>query len=463
MNKQDNFYKYTSFRNKYKFFSYEKYSYYISDSCFHIKYEFNLNDTFYFKPTINIPQKEIFNLQSVTENVSANFLNNIIFNIGMVELLSYWKTTCSPKIIIKPHFLTPEQISFWKKLYYNGLGEFLYLNSIQTDEEQFCEIYANSGSKLFPESINTINDTLIPIGGGKDSVVTLELLSSLKTNNLPLILNPRGATLSTISSAGYSINNIFEIQRTIHPQLLKLNEDGFLNGHTPFSALLAFISILAAVISGKKNIALSNESSANESTIVNTNINHQYSKTYEFERDFRIYVKNYISDSFNYFSFLRPLNELQIAKLFSGFPKYFPVFKSCNAGSKTDIWCGVCSKCLFTYIILSPFITSKLLMEIFGKNLLDDINLRFYFDQLIGIENTKPFDCIGTPDEINTALVMTIRKTENHLPRLLEYYKTLLIYKKFENTDDQILLHNYNKNHFLTEQFENILIQRINA
>jgi len=102
-------------------------------------------------------------------------------------------------------------------------------------------------------------------------------------------------------------------------------------------------------------------------------------------------------------------------------------------------------------------------MEIFGKNLLDDINLQFYFDQLIGIEDTKPFDCIGTPDEINTALVMTIRKTENHLPRLLEYYKTLLIYKKFENTDDEILLHNYNKNHFLTEQFENILIQRINA
>lgn len=294
-------------------------------------------------------------------------------------------------------------------------------------------------------------------------MVTLELLSSLKTSNLPLILNPRGATLSTISTAGYSINNIFEIQRTIHPQLLKLNEEGFLNGHTPFSALLAFISILAAVISGKKNIALSNESSANESTIVNTNINHQYSKTYEFEHDFRTYVKNYISDSFNYFSFLRPLNELQIAKLFSGFPKYFPVFKSCNAGSKTDIWCGVCSKCLFTYIILSPFITSKLLIEIFGKNLLDDINLRFYFDQLIGIENTKPFDCIGTPDEINTALVMTIRKTENHLPRLLEYYKTLPIYKIFEDTDDKILLHNYNKNHFLTEQFEKILIQKINA
>jgi len=463
MNKQDNFYKYTSYRNKYKFFSFEKYSYSFSDSCLHIKYDFNLADVYHFKPTINIPEKDFLNMQLVADNLSVNFLKNIIFHIGMVELISYWKCTCSPKIIIKPHFLSPEQIVFWKKLYYRGLGEFFYLNSIQTDENSFCEIYANSGGKLSVSSFNTTDDVLVPIGGGKDSVVTLELLSSLKTNNLPLILNPRGATLSTISSAGYSNNNIFEIQRTIHPQLLRLNNEGFLNGHTPFSALLAFISILAAGMTGKRNIALSNESSANESTISNTNINHQYSKSYEFEHDFRNYVSNYISDSFNYFSFLRPLNELQIGKLFSGFPKYFPVFKSCNAGSKNDIWCGVCSKCLFTYIILSPFITLKNLNEIFGKNLLDDINLKYYFDQLIGIEDTKPFDCVGTVEEIQTALILAIRKNGGNLPQLLKYFSTLPIYQQNVNVDENVLLHNFNRNHFLTEQFENILIKKLNA
>ena len=115
--------------------------------------------------------------------------------------------------------------------------------------------------------------------------------------------------------------------------MLQLNAEGYLNGHTPFSALLAFLTLLIGVGSGSKYIALSNESSANESTVPGTDINHQYSKSIEFERDFRDYVSQHLSEEIQYFSFLRPLNEMQIASLFAQCEAYHPVFRSCNAGS----------------------------------------------------------------------------------------------------------------------------------
>ena len=239
-----------------------------------------------------------------------------------------------------------------------------------------------------------------------------------------MIINPRGATLDCAHIAGYERPDFIEIQRTIHPKLLELNAQGFLNGHTPFSAMLAFHSLLVAAITGRKHIALSNESSANESTIVGTNVNHQYSKSLEFENDFRSYVSSYITDDINYFSFLRPLSELQIAMFFAKNEKYFDVFKSCNVGSKTDIWCGNCPKCLFAYIILSPFIKPEVLNGIFGKAMLDDASLQLYFDQLTGLQNTKPFECVGTIDEVNTALAMTIERYYSNcqLPYLLKNY-----------------------------------------
>ena len=245
--------------------------------------------------------------------------------------------------------------------------------------------------------------TLVPIGGGKDSVVTLECLRN-EMPVIPLIVNPRGATLNCVKTAGYKENEFIIINRTLDPTMLKLNAEGYLNGHTPFSALLAFISVLVAFGSHSKYIALSNENSANESTVPGTNINHQYSKSIEFEDDFRNYVAANLNDEVQYFSFLRPLSELQIAKLFSQCEAYHPVFRSCNAGSKTDSWCGKCPKCLFTWIILSPFLSREKLTAIFGKDLMADESLRPILEELNGTAAVKPFECVGTVEEVRACL-----------------------------------------------------------
>ena len=330
-------------------------------------------------------------------------LESLAFHIGMVELVSYWKLACPKTVVVKPFDLKLCQKKWWRHLYYEGLGEFRYLNGIDCSERDFLRIESGTDRDFRPVNVPLAEQTLIPVGGGKDSVVTLECLRN-EMPVIPLILNPRGATVSCVEAAGYTMDDVAVINRTLDPTMLKLNNEGFLNGHTPFSALLAFLTLLISAGTGSRYIALSNESSANESTVPGTDINHQYSKSIEFERDFRDYVKQHLSEEIQYFSFLRPLNEMQIASLFSQCTAYHEVFRSCNAGSKTDSWCGKCPKCLFTWFILSPFISRQRLAEIFGKDLLADPELKPIFEELNGTSAVKPFECVGTVEEVRACV-----------------------------------------------------------
>ncbi len=453
--------KYLHLREQFPFFIFEKQEFVLNASGLEIRFTFNLAGQHMFYPVLFIPRKSFF----LPDDMIAGHLDNIIFNLGMIELISYWKAACAPRLIIKPFALHPEQISWWKKLYFNGLGEFFYLNSLEVNEEDFMQIEytdTHSGASPLPgrsESFQT-ERVIIPVGGGKDSAVTLELLGD-KPGVIPLILNPRRASLETIFAKGFTPDQFFEIRRTIDPELLRLNDLGFLNGHTPFSAMLAFATVLSAIVTGHRHIALSNESSANEATIAGTKINHQYSKSFQFENDFREYIKRWVGEDINYFSFLRPLNELQIAWLFSQFPLYHPVFKSCNAGSKTDSWCGSCAKCLFTYTILSPFLAENKLVAIFGTNLFADESLQTVFDQLTGVADEKPFDCVGTIREVNLALCETLRKTgERTLPSLLWNYSRSQAYAQYKQVDFSNELFNISPEHHLLPEFFSILERR---
>lgn len=429
MNNQE---KYKTFRGQFPVFVYDSFHYDVQPDGLHIAFRFFVGDDVVFEPTAFFPSRPFLHPQNLTKQT----LDTLVFHIGMIELISYWKAFCPPTVVIKPFRLTDKQMSFWKKLYFNGLGEFFYTNGIDATEDDFltidtsCCICGDTAPFTIHHSQLTIHNSrahIVPIGGGKDSVVTLELLDDC----LPLIMNPRGATVECVRKAGFTLDDVIVIKRTIDSRLLEANKEGALNGHTPFSAMLAFYTLLASALTGSRfRIALSNENSANESTVAGTKVNHQYSKSLEFENDFRGYVAEYISSEFNYYSFLRPLSELQIAMLFARQPKYFDVFKSCNVGSKEDIWCGHCAKCLFAYIILSPFIEPERLDAIFGKNMLDDESLRLEFDQLTGHAETKPFECVGTVSEVNSALSMTLSKwyagkDRVALPSLLRDYVAL--------------------------------------
>ncbi|MEA3505750.1 MAG: hypothetical protein U9R32_11250 [Bacteroidota bacterium] len=441
---------YNKLREGNPFFVYE--SFFVKKNKYDITitFHFNLSDKYYFNPSLKFNSGNFFN----SDSISDESLNTLAFHLGMIELISYWKAACSPTLIIKPYKLNSEQTLWWKNLYFHGLGEFFYTNSLSPSVEDFITIVCKSEKSFAPVSSTSVKEKIIvPIGGGKDSAVTLELLKKSGKEIIPFALNPRKAITNTIESAKISLQNLMVVERKFDTKLLELNAKGFLNGHTPFSALLAFTTLTAAFLIGAKHIALSNEASANEATIPGTKINHQYSKSYEFENDFRSYYTKYISANFNYFSFLRPLNELQIGALFSKLTNHHYTFRSCNIGSKTDSWCGKCSKCLFTNIILSPFLSREKLFKIFGKEILDEQELIEDFYKLTGIANEKPFECVGTIDDVNAALQMTSEREMKTTPLLLQ---------KFKNSDITIdnaqkLLSSFNEEHFLNKELFTIL------
>ena len=342
-------------REEYPNFSYNWYKIDEYENEYKISYEFEITGLSKFNPTWIIPKINLAQ-GSIKKQPNKELLENMVFNLGMVELVSYWKITCSPNVNIKNIYLSSKQIDWWKKLYFYGLGEFFYKNGIKTNIEKFMNITTGS-TKLQKINVNEeFTGALVPIGGGKDSIVTLDIIKDDFKDNMCYVINPRGATEETVEMAGYKDNQKCYVKRTLDKNMLELNKKGFLNGHTPFSSIVAFSAIIVAYLNNKKYIVLSNEASANESTIYEEEVNHQYSKSYEFEKDFNEYVQEYILDNIHYFSLLRPISEYQIAKHFAKLPKFYNIFKSCNVGSKENKWCANCPKCLFVYIVLSPFI-----------------------------------------------------------------------------------------------------------
>ena len=407
--------KFLKYRSDYPDFIYKSYTYNIDDNL-NINYNYIISGLEEFNHKIIIPKEYIKN------SYDKDYLDYIIFNIGMIELINYIKCTCSYNIIVECGYLDDIQIKFFKKLYYKGLGELLFRNNISIMCDELFNIKC-LGDKIKLSNINYNGyGNLICVGGGKDSCVSLELLKD--EDNSCLVINPKNVNIECCRVSGYDDNNIIKVQRIIDKKIIDINNKGFLNGHIPLSSVIAFISYLITYLSNRKNIVLSNEASANQSTVIGTDINHQYSKTYEFECDFREYVKYTFNLDINYFSLLRGLSEFNIAKMFSHYKKYHNVFKSCNLGSKNSKWewCCNCPKCLFIYIILSPFLSREELISIFGDNLLDREDLLDMFKEIVGYSDNKPFECVGTYEEARYAISLIIKKNEK-LDYLVRYYK----------------------------------------
>ena len=378
--------------------------------------------TFYF----NIPGLVEFNpvmkFPINRNDYDKELVNYLVFHIGLIELVSYFKCTCSPNVEIKAGYIDQDQIDWFKKLYYYGLGEFMYVNNIDCKLEDLMSITCTSNRKFSFNTNYNGSGNMLAIGGGKDSIVSLNLLKGM--DNLGVMINPKAPGIDACNKAGI---NYYGITRILDRKIIDINNQGYLNGHTPFSSLVAFTTFLAAYLNNKKYIVLSNEGSANEPTVLGTKINHQYSKTYEFECDFDSYTKKYFNIDIKYFSLLRPIKEIQIVYLFTKFREYFDIFKSCNVGSKSIPWkwCCNCPKCLFVYIMLEAFLSKEEVIDIFGSNVLDNKDLEKEFIELIGESETKPFECIGTIEEVRYAMNKIIEKDDSYLARLYKekYYK----------------------------------------
>lgn len=354
-------------------------------------------------------------------------LDAAIEHLFFVAGVSYYKAFVAPEIVVAKGQIDEKLKQFLDQTYRRGLGEFFYVNKL---DPRTAVTFPVTTSETLPSLTHTSLGILSGIGGGKDSLVSAELLKSSGHDVATWSLGHRKQLQPLVERVGLEH---FWVDREWDRQLLTLGEQGAYNGHVPISAIFATVGTLVAVLTGRQDNVVSNEQSANEPTLSyqDVSINHQYSKSQDFERSYQTMLASRFGESLRYYSLLRPLSELRIAELFAAesFAQYHDVFSSCNRAFTHDstglFWDGSCPKCAFVFLALTPFILRDEMEMLFdGKNLLLNDDLEVIYRQLLGIEGDKPLECVGEVRESRAAM----RMAQTPYPELAKY--------EFELPDD---------------------------
>ncbi len=341
-------------------------------------------------------------------------LNRALFQLHLIGGISYFKTCLPKRIEVGSGQLSNAQAAFWNEVYENGLGEFFYRNDVDfRDLIKFPALATEEQKPFIPSEEGPGGDRcLVPIGGGKDSLVTIKLLQKQRVPVTLLRIGSHPVITAQAVAAGLPL---LEVKRALSAALFDLNAQGALNGHVPITAYLNALALVLAILRGDTAVVFSNERSANEGNVeyLGMEINHQWSKSLAFERAFQEQVRAF--SEVEVFSLLRPLSELRITQLFTQFPQYLPLATSCNENWKIlakskklsgGLWCGQCPKCAFVYAMFAAFLPRAETAKLFGKDLFADEALLPLYKELLGLEGFKPFECVGTSDETKAAFLL---------------------------------------------------------
>jgi UDP-N-acetyl-alpha-D-muramoyl-L-alanyl-L-glutamate epimerase len=337
--------------------------------------------------------------------------------LHLIAGISYYKAGVPPKIELSNGPLDDATADLLDALYLHGLAEFAYRNGLDLRGRIAFPRSGEPSGKIEAATLKLPKRTLVPIGGGKDSLVAVEAIkqtggeaTAVWVGNSPLIANCAERTgLPTLN-----------IQRELAPGLFELNRLGAWNGHIPVTAVNSAVLAVAAILYGYDSIAFANERSASAATLEyeGQQVNHQWSKGYAFERLLSDWLHTHVAANLHYCSLLRPYSELAITRAFAKLTPYFDVFSSCNRNFKilgpkpADRWCGECPKCHFVFLALAPFLPKPRLLAIFGRNLLDDEAQTAGFDALLEYHDHKPFECVGEGAEARAAMYALSQRPE---------------------------------------------------
>lgn len=334
--------------------------------------------------------------------------------------ISYYKAGIPPTVVVDSGAPDAASASLLDELYLNGLGEFAYRNGVDLAGRIAFPHAAAPGAVCgdAAPALELPPRVLVPMGGGKDSLVAIEALRTLGVDATAVWVGASSLIAAVAARTGLPQLNI---GRELSPVLFEYNRAGAWNGHIPVTAINSAILVCAALLYGFDAVAFANERSASAATLeyAGRTINHQWSKGWVFERAFATWVHAHVARNLDYFSLLRPFSELAVTRAFARLgTRYFDVFSSCNRNFRilgpkpADRWCGQCPKCHFVFLALAPFVPKPRLLQIFGRNLLDDEALAPGFDALIEYHDHKPFECVGEAREARGAFAVLASRPE---------------------------------------------------
>ena len=327
--------------------------------------------------------------------------------LHLIAGVSYYKAAVPKTIVLDAYAIDAGTAAFLTEVYENGLGEFAYRNGLNLRGNIVFPADAPTPAKAPAAGLPT--QALVAIGGGKDSLVSIEALRRAGIAQTVTWIGSAPLIRSCAERTGLPLLNI---SRQLPPELFAMNKQGALNGHIPVTAVNSAILALAALLHGADQVVFSNERSASYGSLIEGTgeVNHQWSKGWDFERAFAAQVRSHIAADLNYYSLLRPFSELAVARQFAKTDFYDAHFSSCNRNfhilgeRPAQRWCGVCPKCHFVFLALAPFMPKPRLMTIFGRNLLDEPAQIPGFDALLEYQDHKPFECVGEGRESRAAL-----------------------------------------------------------
>jgi UDP-N-acetyl-alpha-D-muramoyl-L-alanyl-L-glutamate epimerase len=358
--------------------------------------------------------------------------------------VSYYKAGAPRVVDLGDIRLDDEDVAFLRRFFVEGLGEFAYRNGLDLSGLEFRT--AESGSLTSGQSERPAAEgpevtgrtarrgakhretppllPLVPFGGGIDSIVTSDLVRRVAgdENTALFVVSNAGDRFEAIEAAAATAGlPVIRAERQLDVKVLRSAERGYLNGHVPVTGIISAVAVLAALLHGRDAVVMSNEASASAPSVQADGraINHQWSKGAEFEAGFRaVLARSHIG--VDYFSMLRGLSELWVARRFASLGRFFGVFRSCNRAfyvdrsARLDTWCGRCDKCCFVDLVLAPFLSREQLSGIFsGREPLGDPSLADRFHLLLGTSGApRPFDCVGDVAECRTALRLAAERDD---------------------------------------------------
>lgn len=358
--------------------------------------------------------------------------------LHLIAGISYYKAAVPKTIAIDSYAIDAETAALLKLIYENGLGEFAYRNGLDLHGRIEFPVAASGSAGADAAALTAApalglrEHALVAIGGGKDSLVSIEALRALGVAQTVTWIGGSQLIAACAQRTGLPTLNI---GRALAPQLFDFNRQGAWNGHIPVTALNSAILVVAALLQDADQVVFSNERSASYGSMIRsedgqstTEVNHQWSKGWAFESAFAAHVQRHVAADLEYYSLLRPLSELAVARQFSRTDRYDAHFSSCNRNfhilgeRPVNRWCGVCPKCHFVFLALAPFMPKPRLVGIFGRNLLDDPAQTTGFDALLEFQDHKPFECVGEGRESRAAMAALAQRPEWREDALIERF-----------------------------------------
>lgn len=385
----------------------------MDDTFKFIKYQFNLETyqaSFHYQgaDNTNFTEKVTFVKNNAFIPENQELLDRALFLAWILIGTSYYKSHPTHSVTLNIPIDT-WQAKFFSTVYQEGLSQFAFENNLRREDlAKFSE-----SSKIITSPLEYSGQgNLVLQSGGKDSLLVGKLLQEKQVEFTPFYVTSRTDTHPAVIDTWKEKPEI--ILRKI--DLKKLKKSNGLNGHVPVTYIVESLALIQAILDNKNTIVVSIAQEGNEShaKIGDLEVNHQWSKSWQAEQLLAKYVAHYLSPNLHIGSPLRKYSELKVAELFVKhcWTVFGHSFSSCNranyrqgASNMSLTWCADCAKCANSYLLFCPFLPAPELQSIFGgEELFQKPSLIDIFKGLLDIDGfIKPFECIGTIDELRKA------------------------------------------------------------